>query len=160
MRDEAAANRAIRLYADTVRRICFVHLKNYADTENAFQEIFLKYVLNDTEFESAAHEKAWIIRVAVNTCKDTVKNFFRRKTIPLEDAAFEPFYMDEQEKEVLDAVLRLPQNYRNAVYLFYYEGYTVVEIAKLLNKKTNTVYTWVDRARKQLRNSLGGDSVG
>ena len=70
MRSEADANRAVNHYADTVRRICFMHLKNYDDVEDVFQEVFLKYILCDTIFESDAHEKACLIRVTINTCKD------------------------------------------------------------------------------------------
>ena len=77
MRNEAAANRALDLYADTVRRICFIHLKNHADVDDVFQEVFLKYLLHDSPFESDAHEKAWLIRVAINACKDVLKSFFQ-----------------------------------------------------------------------------------
>lgn len=70
MRSEREANRAIELYADTVRRLCIVHLKNHADAEDIFQTVFLKYVLSSVAFENDAHEKAWFIRVTVNACKD------------------------------------------------------------------------------------------
>lgn len=76
MRSEEEANRAIGRYADTVRRICMVHLKNESDTEDIFQTVFLKYVLHSAPFESEEHEKAWIIRVTINACKDLMKSFF------------------------------------------------------------------------------------
>ena len=159
MRDESATNRAVELYADTVRRICFMHLKNHADVEDVFQDVFLKYVLCDIEFENETHEKAWVIRVAINACKDTLKSFFRRKVHSIEDVDIEPFYIQEEENRVLDAILRLSNNYKNVVYLFYFEGYTAVEIAKMLNKKENTIYTWLARAREKLKASLGGDAL-
>ena len=83
MRSEADAVRAVEQYADTVRRICMIHLKNYADTEDIFQTVFLKYVLSSVSFESKEHEKAWIIRVTVNACRDLLKSFFRSRTVPL-----------------------------------------------------------------------------
>ena len=87
MRSEDEAERAIDLYSDTVRRICMVHLKNYSDTEDIFQTVFLKYVLHSEPFESEAHERAWIIRVTINACKDLLKSFFRANTVPLDQAA-------------------------------------------------------------------------
>ncbi|MDR1183540.1 MAG: sigma-70 family RNA polymerase sigma factor [Coriobacteriales bacterium] len=160
MRDEREAKRAIDKYADTVRRICFVHLKNYRDTEDVFQEVFMKLILRDHDFKSEDHEKAWLIRVTVNACKDVLKSFFRRKISSIEEIADEPSYEADDEREVLDAVLRLPENYRVVVYLHYYEGYSAPEIADILKRKENTIYTWLSRAREQLRVSLGGESLG
>ena len=77
MRSEWEANRAIDRYADLVRRVCMIHLKNHADTEDIFQTVFLKYVTGTTEFESEEHEKAWFIRVTINACKDLLRSFFR-----------------------------------------------------------------------------------
>ena len=105
MRNEASANRALDLYADTIRRICFIHLKNYADVDDVFQEVFLKYLLHDNRFESDAHEKAWLIRVALNASKDVLKGFFRRNVTTFDELFYEPFYLQEQEYEVMDAVL-------------------------------------------------------
>ena len=156
MRNEQETNLAIEKYADTVRRICFIHLKNHAEVDDVFQEVFLKYVLNVKPFESEAHEKAWFIRVAINACKDVLKNFFRKNVTSFDEMIYEPFYLQE-ESEVLGAVMRLPEKYRNVIYLHYYEGYAAVEIAKILGKRVNTVYTWLDLARKSLRESLGGE---
>ena len=160
MRGEEEAARAIERYGDMVRRLCLVHLKNPADTEDIFQNVFLKYVLSPVVFESPEHEKAWLIRVTINACKDLVKSFFRSRTVPLEELLDQPAPLSEEHKEVLEAVLALPPKYRDAVYLHYYEGYTAAEIGKLLGKNTNTVYTLLTRAREQLRKTLGGDRDG
>lgn len=160
MRSEEEAARAIERYGDMVRRLCLVHLKNPADTEDIFQNVFLKYVLSPVVFESPEHEKAWLIRVTINACKDLVKSFFRSRTVPLEELLDQPAPLSEERREVLEAVLDLPQKYRDAVYLHYYEGYTAAEIGKLLEKNTNTVYTLLTRAREQLRKTLGGDRDG
>ena len=160
MRNEAEVNRAIDLYADTVRRICFLYLKNDADVDDIFQEVFLKYLLHPSSFESDAHEKAWLIRVSINACQDLLKSFFRRRVRSIEEVTTEPFYLQEEDKGLLDAVFRLAPKYRNTNYLFYYEGYTAVEIAGILKRSENTIYTWLDRARKELKKQLGGEWDG
>ena len=159
MRSEAEANRAIELYADTVRRICMVHLKNESDTEDIFQTVFLKYVLRSAAFESAEHEKAWLIRITINACKDLLKSVFRSRTTSI-DAVLEQAAVDKAaHREALCAVLSLPPKYRDTVYLHYYEGYSAVEIGRLLGKNANTVYTLLSRARTLLRQELGEDAL-
>ena len=160
MRSEAEVCRAIHRYADTVRRICFIRLKNHSDAEDIFQEVFMKYALRDAPFESDEHERAWLIRVTINACKDILKSFFRSRAVSFDELYEETFYLDENESEVLSCVLELPKNYRDVIYLHYYEGYSAVEIAKILGRKENTVYTWLDRARKTLKEWLGGEQVG
>ena len=157
MKNEAEANRAVTLYADMVRRICFMYLKNYQDVEDVFQEVFLKYILYEKTFESDAHEKAWLLRVAINACKDILRSPFHKKVCSIEDIDLEPFYIQETEGELLSCIFCLPSKYRDVLYLFYYEGYSAVEIAEIMHKKVNTIYTWLDRARKALKEQLGGD---
>lgn len=147
-------------YADMVRRLCFVHLKNEADTEDIFQTVFLRYVTSDRRFESEEHEKAWFIRVTVNACRDLLRSFFRNRTVPQEEISALAAESPEEHREVLEAVLSLPSKYRDAVYLHYYEGYTAPEIGRLLGKNPNTVYTLLTRARTLLREKLGGDGHG
>ena len=160
MRNEAEANRALELYADTVRRICFLYLKNYADVEDVFQEVFLKYILHEAPFESDAHERAWLIRVSINACKGSLKSFFRRRVISLEDLSAEPYALQEESENLLEAMAGLSENYRGVLYLFYYEGYSAKEIAQIFHRKENTIYTWLDRGRKALGKQLGGDVLG
>lgn len=158
MRSEAVVTNALQTYADTIRRICFMHLRSHSDVEDVFQEVFLKYALHDTEFESDAHERAWLLRVAINACKDLQKSFWRRKVSSLEDAEAAAFSITDRSRDVLDAVLRLvPPKYRDVIYLHYYEGYKASEIATILGQKENTIYTWLARAREQLKATLGGD---
>ncbi len=153
MRSEEEANRAIERYSDTVRRLCMIHLKNEADTEDIFQTVFLKYVLSSASFESEEHEKAWFIRVTINACRDLLRSFFRKNTVPLD----QPAPVGEDHREVLEAVLSLPPRYKDAVYLHYYEGYTAPEIGRILGKNVNTVYTLLGRARQLLKEKLGGE---
>ena len=160
MRSEAEAERVIGCYADTVRRICFMHLKKTEDVEDAFQEVFLKYILHEREFESHAHEKAWLIRVTINVCKDMLRNPFRKRVCSIEDVNIEPFTIPSDEGELLDCILAMPSKYKDVIYLFYYEGYSAVEIAAIMRRKENTIYTWLDRARKQLKEQLESDFNG
>jgi len=156
MRSEHEVNRAIEQYADMVFRLCMVHLKNHADAEDVFQSVFLRYTLHSEPFDSSEHEKAWLIRVTVNACRDVLKSFFRKQTVSLEDMASA---VSEEQYAVLEAVWSLPKNYRDVVYLHYYEGYTAPEIAKILRKNPNTVYTHLTRAREMLKDILGGEAV-
>ena len=156
MRSEEEACRAIDQYADTVRRICMIHLKNYSDTEDIFQTVFLKYVLHTAPFDSPEHEKAWIIRVTINACKDFLKNVFRSRTVPLDQLIEKPSDPDTDHTDLIEAVLSLPEKYKDVIYLYYYEGCSAAEISSILNKKVNTVYTLLTRARQILKNKLEG----
>ena len=155
MRSEKEVNRAIELYSDMVRRLCLIHLKNDADTEDIFQTVFLKYALSSAAFESDEHEKAWLIITASNLCKDTLKKWWR-KNENIDDYTSLPQERTETGNDVLDAILALPQDYKDVVYLYYYEGYTTAEIAAHQNCPESTVRSRLSRARKQLMTMLGG----
>ena len=157
MRSEQDTIRVIERYSDTVRRLCAVHLKNDADTEDIFQTVFLKYVLSSISFENEEHEKAWFIRVTINACKDLLKSFFRSHTVSLEEVMEQPAQLSPDHRDVLDAVLSLPPKYRNVVYLHYFEDYTAPQISRILHKNVNTVYTLLTRSKQMLRERLGGD---
>ena len=156
MRSETEINRAVDEYADMVRRLCMLHLKNYADTEDIFQTVFLKYALSSIEFENKEHEKAWLIRVTINACKDLLKSFFRRNTVSIHQLIEQPAPQDQDYTGVLEAVLSLPKKYKDVVYLYYYEGYTAPQISKILGKNMNTIYTLLNRSKKILKAQLGG----
>lgn len=157
MRSEQEVNRAVETYSNMIRRLCMIHLKNHADTEDIFQTVFLKYVLSSVSFEDEVHEKAWFIRVTINACKDLLKNFFRSHVTSLDEVLEQPAEIPPDHREVLEAVLSLPRKYRDVVYLHYYEDYTAPEISKILGKNVNTIYTLLNRSRQALREKLGGD---
>ena len=158
MCSEREAERVVQQYADTVRRLCMVYLKNKEDTEDIFQTVFMKYILRSTPFENEEHEKAWIIRVTINACKDLLKSFFHSHTVSFEELT-EQADLTVQNKELLETVLALPKKYKEVIYLHYYEGYTAPQIGQILKKNVNTVYTLLSRAKEALRNELGGDAV-
>ena len=95
--------------------------------------------------------------MTINACKDLLKSFFRSRITSLDEILEQAADMQEENKEVLEAVLSLPSKYRDVVYLHYYEGYTATEIGRLLKKNVNTVYTLMTRSRHLLREKLGGD---
>lgn len=141
-------------HVDTVWRVCYSFMKNRADTEDMVQEAFLRAYYVDKSFRSEEHEKAWLIVTASNLCKDALKRAWRRDE-PLEDHL--ELAAPGRDAQVLEAVLALPERYKTAVYLYYYEGYSLKEIASILACPQATVRTRLARARKQLKQMLGGD---
>lgn len=156
MRSEQEVNNAIEQYSDMILRLCTVYLKNSADVEDIFQTVFLKYVLHAKPFESPEHEKAWLIRVAINACKDHLKSFFRSRTISMEELTGYAPAITQEQYTVMEAVWSLPKQYRDVIYLHYYEGYTAPEIAGILNRNPNTVYTHLNKGKQLLKEALGG----
>jgi len=147
-------------YSDFVRKICFIYLRNYDDVEDVFQDVFIKLLQKSPTFESEEHTKAWLCRVAINKCKDTCKSYWRKNVFSFEDnkeqMQYKPFE-NYRENEIIDVVLSLPTKYKDVIYLFYYEDYSVQQIASLLKQKENTIYSKLHRARKLLKEKLGGD---
>ena len=160
MRSEQEVNYAIERYADMILRLCMVYLKNNSDAEDVFQSVFLKYTLHSGPFESTEHERAWLIRVTVNACKDLLKSFFRSRTISLEDMMEYAPEITPEQYAVMEAVRALPKQYRDVIYLHYYEGYTAPEIAGILKRNPNTVYTHLHKGKELLRTILGGEMDG
>ncbi len=156
MRSELEVNNAIEQYSDMVLRLCMVYLKNSQDAEDIFQTVFLKYAVRTKPFASTEHEKAWLIRVTVNACKDLLKSFFHSRTISIDD--FREYAPDvtQEQYAVMEAVWALPKQYRDVIYLHYYEGYTAPEIAGILKRNPNTVYTHLHKGKELLREALGG----
>ncbi|MDR1068438.1 MAG: RNA polymerase sigma factor [Clostridiales Family XIII bacterium] len=142
-------------HVKTVYRVCFTYLKNAADTEDATADTFVKMMRSAPAFESGEHEKAWLIRTAINVCKDSLKHWWRRR----EDvASYSETLKTEETFEtdgVIDAVTGLPDKYKSVVYLYYFEGYTGVQIAEMLHKPQSTIRNYLHEARNILRERLG-----
>ena len=154
MKTEKELTAAVNKYGDLVLRLCLIHLKNKADSDDIFQEVFLRYYRHNGSFESEEHEKAWIIRVTNNVCKDLLRNFFHGRTVSIDEIG-ELQGRDETEyREVFEAVLSLPEKNREVVYLHYYEGYKAKEIASILKMNVNTVYTLLTRSKEMLKGML------
>lgn len=142
-------------HADTVYRVCFAYMKNAPEAEDMTQETFLRLISHEKPFENQRHEKAWLIVTASNLCKDALKKWWRYSE-NIDDYTYLAQESPETGNEVLDAILALPPDYKDAVYMYYYEGFSTVEIARHLNCPESTVRSRLSRARKQLQTMLGG----
>ena len=161
MRDDATIERAIRTHGDVVWRVCLMRMGQRADAQDAFQETFLAYATHDNvTFASPEHERAWLIRVATNHCVDVLRSrshdVERLDDVCAETPAHEPSNdPDAALWEVTEALGHLPASQRQALYLTVGEGYPAADVAHMMGVPTNTVYSWVARAKKRLREVLG-----
>ena len=160
MRNTADITQAIEQHADTVLRVCTLYFHNQPERDDAFQETFLKYAKHDGEFADEEHRKAWLIRVAKNTCKDMLKRA-EAKTVLLDriDETAQPQWAqnegdDDQAERLSRALQEIDEKYRIVLYLKYYEGYPAAKIADLLDLPENTVYTNLSRGREKLKEVL------
>lgn len=140
----------------TVYRVCFAFMKNPADTEDVVQDTFYQLIKKGIPFESEEHEKAWLIRTATNLCKNVLRNWWRKR-INLENYDNFQGNGNIEIDDTFNVVMGLPDKYKTVVYLYYYEGYTSVEISKILSKPQSTIRNYLHEARNVLRKRLGGD---
>ena len=148
--DNIEYHRLAAKYLDTVYKAARSCCKNQDDVDDAVQNTFLKLLKTNTVFENDDHVKYWLVRVAVNECKTMFRSFGRKKIVSIDDLEAEPSYTDEKSGEELFTLLaNLPQNYRSVIHLYYYESFTVTEIARTLGiSETNVQTRWM-RARKK-----------
>lgn len=142
-------------YSNMVYRICLMYLKNQLDSEDAYQEIFIKIIEKSPIFTNENHRKAWIITVTTNHCKNILKKKTYYQTINFDENIITPTN-NKEDNDILSIIFTLPLNYRNVIYLYYYEGYSTKEISKILNKREATIRTWLKRARESLKIMMGG----
>ena len=142
---------AVQRYSDTVYRTAMHNCRNSADAEDVVQDVYEKLLHYTGTFENEEHLKAWLLRVAINRCRDLTRAAYQKDT-ELDENLPAPEQL--ADGSVLDAVRALPENYRNSVYLHYYEGYTAAEIGRMMQVPTNTVLSWLRRARAQLHTML------
>lgn len=160
---EAEANRLVETYADTILRVSYTYLHSTQDAEDICQDVLLKALNRAERFESAEHERAWIIRVAINATKDLLRRQSGRATVALDDIA-EPvaptrateYELEARSESVLERVMALPLEYREAIYLHYYEGCSIKQIAAIVHASESAVATRLSRGRSKLRTTLEG----
>jgi RNA polymerase sigma-70 factor (ECF subfamily) len=140
-------------YSTMLIKLAFTYVKNRADAEDMIQDVFVSLMKRNSGFENEEHEKAWLIRVTINKCKNHLKSSPNRLHVPLDE---EISYLPEEQSEVLSIVLSLPVKYRTVLHLFYYENYSMNEIAKMLAKRPATIGTWLSRGRILLKTKLVG----
>ena len=145
----------VERYADMLLRVALNRTQNLAEAEDIVQTVYLRLLSARPRFTSVEHERAWLLRTAINLCKDHRKSAARRSCVPLEDQDIAVF--PEETIDVLDAVRDLPENDRYVVYLYYYEHLSIGNIADLLQEKEGTISSRLSRARKKLKPLLKGE---
>ena len=137
-----------------VYRVCFSYLKNKMDAEDAVAEVFVKLLKNGTAtLKDIEHEKAWLLRTAINQCKDCLKSV-RRKLANIDDYENLETENTLPDNELLEIILGLPERYKDVIYLYYYEGYSTAEVAQILKKPGSTVRSHMREARILLKGVL------
>ena len=153
MQKENDINEIIEKYSDMVYRIALTRTGCIENAEDIFQDVFIKFSEKKPKFENEEHEKAWFIRVTINMTKNMNNSSWNKKIVTLDESIT---FETKEENEVFSVVCQLPQNYKTVIYLSYYEGYKVKEIASLIKTREGTVKTWLFRAREILREKLEG----
>ena len=142
------------LYKEKVFRMALAILGDRFLSEDVVQETFLKFYYSEKHFSTEQHLKAWLIVTASNYCKDLLKQAFRKQK-NLEDFREIAGEEEQHTDEIMEIVMNLPEKYKTSVYLYYYEGYNSREIAKLLHKPESTIRTYLQKARKILKQEIG-----
>ena len=137
----------------TIYHLAMTYLKNTADAEDVVQNVFVNYIKKKPEFKNQEHEKAWFIVATKNYCKNLLKNFWKTK-VDMGDIP-EKNYEEKEDSLLLDKIMELPVKYREVLYLYYYEEYSVREIGELLSRKESTIQTQLAAAREKLKNIWG-----
>ncbi|MGN0078681.1 MAG: RNA polymerase sigma factor [Coriobacteriales bacterium] len=151
------ARRLVDTYTSLLMRLGYTYLRSREDAEDICQETLLKLVRRGGGFEDAEHERAWVVRVAINACKDRLKSAERSRVVGLDGIAEPAAEEAEGEGAVLAAVQELPQTYREPIFLHYCEGYKIAEIAELTGKSEAAIAKNLSRGREMLRAMLGGE---
>ncbi len=144
-------------YRDNLFSAAFQVCKNAADADDIVQETFLQYHVTKKEFDDEQHIRAWLIRVAVNKAKNVNRSFWRQHKVPLEEYMETLVFETPKEEELFETVMKLPQKYRIVIHLYYYESYSVREIAGILKLSESNVKVRLTRGRKLLRQALKED---
>ncbi|MWC29703.1 sigma-70 family RNA polymerase sigma factor [Paenibacillus sp. MMS18-CY102] len=144
----------IHTYGDMIYRLSLTYLRNLQDAQDVCQDVYIKLFKNMRDFNDTEHEKAWVIRVTINTCKDAIKSPWKRWFLPVADDLYS--ITSDDQLDVVSFVLTLPRKYRLVIHLYYFEGYQCNEIAELLSLKEGTVRTQLKRAKELLKTKMIG----
>lgn len=153
LRTDEYINQILAKHSNMVYRVALSQTKNKQDADDVFQEVFLRLIKKDPQFQNYEHEKAWLIRVTINCSKKIFSSAWFKKTSPLKD---ELSFTTKEKSDVYYAVIELPRKYRIVIYLYYYEEYSVLEMSQILSLKESTVKTHLYRGRKLLEEKLEG----
>lgn len=144
----------IRTYQGDLFRLAFSVCKNAADAEDILQDVFISYHSSKKQFQSERHLKAWLMKVVVNRAKNVNKSFWKRNFVSIEEYMETLVFESEETATLFEEVMKLPDKYRVVIHLFYYEEYSVAEIADILGISQNNVKVRLNRARNKLRENM------
>lgn len=163
--DNQKIEEIIEKYADDVLRICYVYTKDYNVSQDLFQEVFIKVYKNIDKFKGFSSEKTWIIRIAINTCKDYIKSAWIKRIVSFDIDNKDYVNTDEKvfenikKQEILKAVLNLSGKFKEVIILYYYYGYDSKEISKILGISENAVRGRLSRARNELKKFISKEDM-
>lgn len=146
----------IREYSDIVYRIAYTMTHKKSDAEDIFQEVFIKFCKNINKFKDIDHEKKWLIRVTINECNMLYRKNKIKNETELDENICKPCN-DDYKISVHTYIKKLTPKYQTVIYLYYFEGYKINEIAKILKTTSGTIKSRLSRAKQQLKNIMGDD---
>lgn len=151
--------RLVNLYLDMVYRVALNGCKNTYDADDVVQDTFLKLLKCRKPFDSDEHIRNWLIRVTINECKRFWTSPWKTRIVPWDENVEEPVVWEPEQSALYDKVMELTPKYRETVYLYYFEDFSVKEIADILTISETSVQTRLQRARQKLKEILGGDEL-
>lgn len=144
----------VEMYKNNIYAAAFNICKSAEDAEDVVQDTFLQYYMTKKEFDDEKHIRYWILRVAINKAKNIQSSFRRKKEMSLEDYVETLMFETPESRELFEEVMKLPEKYRVVIHLFYYEDYSVKEIAKILRTTESSVKVRLSRGRAKLKDAL------
>ena len=144
----------MNMYKNNVYAAAFSICKNASDAEDVVQDTFLQYYMTHKNFDNEQHIRAWLLRVAINKAKNIQSSFWHRNGMPLDDFIETLSFETPKTKELFEEVMKLPEKYRVVVHLFYYEDYSIKEIAKILRTTESNIKVRLSRGRVKLKDAL------
>ena len=156
MNQDSTALYAFKKYGNTVLRAAFAFSGSYAEAEDIVQDVFLSLHTQTRTFNDDEHLKAWLIRVAINKCKNLRRSFRFSRTCSIEDLEHSEAIceMDTESRELRQQIASLPKKYAEVIFLHYYEGYSIKEIAKILRTTESNIKVRLSRGRAKLKDAL------
>ena len=149
----------IERYKDNLFAAAFSICKNAADADDVVQETFLQYYTTDKQFETEQHIRAWLIRVAINKAKNIKASFWKQKNVSMENYIDTLTFETTEDCTLFETVMKLPEKYRIMIHLFYYEDYSIREIASILKISEGNVKVRLTRGRKLLKKIIQEDWI-
>lgn len=146
-------------HRDDIYRLAYSYLKDPQDADDVTQEVLEILCRTTRDFDSAQHVRNWLLRVTINQCKKHLRFLRRHSSVPLEDYAETLCFERPEYEELFAAVMALERKYRVVIHLYYFHGYSVEEISRLLSRPEGTVKTWLARGRQALRKTLREEAL-